>query len=390
MTRHLQQYFSFSHLTSGLVVVLVGYASSIAIVFQAALAAGASPEQISSWLWALGIGMGITCVGLSWWLRTPILTAWSTPGAALLVTSLPGLPMSEAVGAFVCTSLMILLTGVLGWFDRIMRVVPVPIAAAMLAGVLLQFGIGVFGVLPEQPWLVGSMLLVFVLTRRWLPRFAVPLTLLAGLAVAFMQSTVDVRSIRLEWASPLWMSPTFSLSTLMGVSLPLYIVNMASQNMPGLAVLRANGYQTPASPLIGWTGLVGVLLAPFGGFSFNLAAITAAICMSPEADPDPAQRYRAAIWAGVFYFCMGLLGATVVSLFAAFPRALVVTIAGLALVGTIAQSLLMALTSERVRDAAFLTFLVTASGFSWLGIGSAFWGLLIGLVVTWLSRHEER
>jgi len=387
--RRLQQYFSLSHLTSGLVVVLVGYASSAAIVFQAAQAAGASPEQISSWLWALGIGMGVTCIGLSWWLRTPILTAWSTPGAALLVTTLSGLPMSEAVGAFACTSLMILLTGVMGWFDRIMRVVPVSIAAAMLAGVLLKFGVGVFGVLPEQPWLVGSMVLVFVLARRWLLRFAVPLTLLVGLAVAFMQSSVDVPSIRLEWASPVWMSPTFSVSTLIGVSLPLYIVNMTSQNMPGLAVLRANGYQTPASPLIGWTGLVGVLLAPFGGFSFNLAAITAAICMSPEADPDPAQRYRAAIWAGVFYLCMGLLGATVVSLFAAFPHALIVTIAGLALVGTIAQSLLMALTPERGRDAAFLTFLVTASGLSWLGIGSAFWGLLIGLAVTWLSHRRD-
>ena len=283
VTRRLQRYFSLSHLTSGLVVVLVGYASSVAIVFQAALAAGASPEQISSWLWALGVGMGVTCIGLSWWLRTPILTAWSTPGAALLVTSLSGLTMSEAVGAFVCTALMILLTGVMGWFDRIMRLVPVAIAAAMLAGVLLQFGIGVFGVLPEQPWLVGGMVLMFVLARRWLPRFAVPLTLLAGLVVAFMQSSVDVQSIRLEWASPVWMSPTFSLSTLIGVSLPLYIVNMTSQNMPGLAVLRANGYQTPASPLIAWTGLVGVVLAPFGGFSVNLAAITAAICMSPEA-----------------------------------------------------------------------------------------------------------
>jgi len=270
-----------------------------------------------------------------------------------------------------------------------MRLVPVAIAAAMLAGVLLQFGIGVFGVLPEQPWLVGGMVLMFVLARRWLPRFAVPLTLLAGLVVAFMQSSVDVQSIRLEWASPVWMSPTFSLSTLIGVSLPLYIVNMTSQNMPGLAVLRANGYQTPASPLIAWTGLVGVVLAPFGGFSVNLAAITAAICMSPEADPDPAQRFRAAIWAGVFYLCMGLLGATVVSLFAAFPRALIVTIAGLALLGTIANSLVMALASERGRDAAFLTFLVTASGLSWLGIGSAFWGLLIGLAATWLSRDRS-
>lgn len=388
VTRLLQRYFSISHVTSGLVVVLVGYASSAAIVFQAAEAAGATPEQISSWLWALGIGMGVTCIGLSWWLRTPILTAWSTPGAALLVTSLPGLPMSEAIGAFICTALLILLTGVMGWFDRIMRAVPVSIASAMLAGVLLQFGVGVFEVLPSQPWLVGLMVLVFVLTRRWLPRFAVPLTLLAGLAIAFLQSSVDVHSIRLEWASPVWMAPTFSLSTLIGVSLPLYIVNMASQNMPGLTVLRANGYQTPASPLIGWTGLVGVLLAPFGGFSFNLAAITAAICMSPEADPDPARRYRAAIWAGVFYFCMGLLGATVVSLFGAFPRALIVTIAGLALVGTIAHSLLTSLTPERGRDAAFLTFLVTASGLSWQGIGSAFWGLVIGLAATWLSHDR--
>jgi benzoate membrane transport protein len=377
----MRRLFSLSHIAAGFIAILVGYTSSAAIVFQAATAAGGGPEHISSWLWALGIGMFATSVGLSMYFRAPVLTAWSTPGAALLATSLGGVPMSEAIGAFLFSSALIVICGVFGLFEAIMRHVPKALAAALLAGVLTRFGLELFVSLRTQWPLVLLMLAVYVGGRRFLPRYAVPLAFLAGLLAAAFGGLIRSEAIDLQLTVPLWTTPSFSVATLIGVGLPLFIVTMASQNVPGLAVLRANGYTTPASPIITVTGITGLLLAPFGGFAFNLAAITAAICMSPDADPDPRQRYRAAVWAGCFYLLTGLLGATVASLFAALPPELIAAIAGLALLGTIGNGLVGALAEEREREAALITFLCTASGVSLFGIGSAFWGLLLGIVV---------
>lgn len=388
--RNLLACFTPSHIIAGFIAVLVGYTSSAAIVFQAAHAAGANAAQIGSWLWALGLGMGVTCIGLSLYLRTPILTAWSTPGAALLATALLGHSMQQAVAAFLFSSLLITVLGVSGWFERCMRYVPTALASAMLAGVLLRFALAAFTHLPQQPWLVGSMLLIFLLARRIWPRYAVALTFAWGLGLAWMQGGIKFAALSAEWVRPVWTSPSFDVATLIGVGIPLFIVTMASQNVPGLAVLRANGYQTPASPLITSTGLVGLILAPFGGFAFNLAAITAAICMSPDADPDPHQRYRAAVWAGVFYLATGIFGAGVASLFIALPPALIAAVAGLALLATIGNSLVGALQGEEQRDAALLTFVVTASGMSLGGIGSAFWGLVAGLLALALQRWVGR
>lgn len=388
MTHSWSRWLSLSHISAGFIAVLVGYTSSAAIVFQAAAAAGATPAEISSWLWALGIGMAVTCIGLSLYFKSPVLTAWSTPGAALLITGLAGLSMSEAIGIFLFNSLLITIAGFSGWFERLMRHVPKTLAAAMLAGVLLRFGLDVFVVLPTQGLLVGVMLISYLLGRRFFSLYAVPITFFVGLITASFQGLLMFESVRIQVAQPVLMAPTFVLSSLIGVGLPLFVVSMASQNVPGLAVLRANGYSTPASPLVGWTGLTGLLLAPFGGFSFNLAAITAAICMSKDADPDPKRRYLAAVWAGLFYLVTGILGATVVSIFAAFPKALIVSIAGLALLGTIGNGLAGALQDEKEREAALITFLVTASGLSLLGIGSAFWGLLFGMVTVWINRRH--
>ena len=384
----LSRRLSIAHVSAGFITVLVGYTSSAAIVFQAAAAAGATPEEISSWLWALGIGMGATCIGLSLYFKSPVLTAWSTPGAALLITGLAGLPMSEAIGIFLFNSLLITIAGFSGWFEKLMRYVPKSLAGAMLAGVLLRFGLEVFVVLPTQGVLVGLMVVSYLLGRRFFPLYAVPITFVLGMLVASAQGLLVFESMRVQVAQPIFMAPSFVLSSLIGVGIPLFVVSMASQNVPGLAVMRANGYSTPASPLIGWTGLTGLMLAPFGGFSFNLAAITAAICMTKDADPDPERRYLAAIWAGVFYLLTGIFGATVVSIFATFPYALVVSIAGLALLGTIGNGLAGALHDEKEREAALITFLVTASGLSMFGIGSAFWGLLFGMVCAWMIRRN--
>ncbi|MBV1790584.1 benzoate/H(+) symporter BenE family transporter [Marinobacterium sp. D7] len=377
---------NLSHISAGFVAVLVGYTSSAVIIFQAAAAAGAGPAEIGSWLWALGIGMALTSIGLSLRYRTPVLTAWSTPGAALLVTGLSGLSLNEAVGVFLFSSALITLCGITGWFDRLMHHLPSPLAAAMLAGVLFQFGLQLFGALQQQLLLVGAMLATYLLVRHLLPRYVIPLTLLVGLMIAGGQGVLQVDTLSWQLATPVWTAPAFSISTLIGVGIPLFIVTMASQNIPGLAVLRANGYDTPASPLITGTGLTGLLLAPFGGFAFNLAAITAAICMGRDADPDPARRYLATIWAGVFYLLTGLFGATVAALFAAFPSELVMAIAGLALLGTIGNSLGAALADTDSRDAALLCFLVTASGIALFGIGSAFWGLALGLIAHHMPR----
>ena len=376
------RFFGISPISAGFIAVLVGYTSSAAIVFQAASAAGAGPEHISSWLLALGLGMGCTCIGLSLYFRSPVLTAWSTPGAALLATALVGLPMSEAVGAFLVASALITLCGITGWVETLMKHIPKSLAAGMLAGVLLRFGLNVFTSLNQQLGLVGLMLGIYLTGRRLRSRYTIPLTFLGGLLWAGANGLIRLDVIDLAFARPIFTAPAFTWSTAIGVGIPLFIVTMSSQNVPGIAVLRANGYRTPVSPLIGWTGLTGLLLAPFGGFSFNLAAITAAICMSPEAERDPERRYLAAVWAGVFYVITGLLGATVASLFSALPRELVAAIAGIALFGTIGNSLAGALHDDTERDAALITFLVTASGLTLLGIGSAFWGLLFGLVAS--------
>jgi benzoate membrane transport protein len=383
-------WFRISHISAGFIAVLVGYTSSVAIIFQAANAAGASAAELSSWMWALGLGMGASCIGLSLKYRSPVLTAWSTPGAALLVTSLSGLSMNQAIGVFLFSSLLITLSGVTGWFQKIMRYVPRQIAAAMLAGILVRFGMDLFISMQTQWLMVGLMFITFLLGRLWLPRYTVPLALAVGIICASALGLLRLDVLTWTPATPLLMTPEFSFSALIGVGLPLFIVTMTSQNVPGLAVLRANGYTTPATPLITWTGAAGLVLGPFGGFSFNLAAITAAICMSPDADPDPARRYMASVWAGIFYLFTGIFGATVVGLFAAFPLELVAAIAGLALLGTIGNSLATALGEESGREAALVTFICTASGLTFMGVGSAFWGLVFGMCVHGIALRHTR
>lgn len=385
--RHLLKDVSLSAIAAGFVTVLVGFASSAVIVFQAAQSLGASPEEISSWMWALGLGMGLTCIGLSLRYRMPVVTAWSTPGAAMLISSAAGLPLSDAIGAFLLSALLIVVSGFSGFFERMISRIPVSLASGMLAGVLLRFGIDAFASMKTQLGMVLTMFAVYLLARRLLPRYAVILTLLVGIAFAGALGLLRVDGLSLQLAKPIFTTPTFSFAAIIGIALPLFIVTMASQNVPGVAVIRASGYPIPISPVVGWTGVVNLVLAPFGAFALNLAAITAAICMGREAHEDAARRYVAAIAAGVFYLIVGLFGATVAALFAAFPKELILAIAGIALLGTIGNSLAAALREEAEREPALVTFLVTASGLSLAGIGSAFWGLLAGVVTRLVLRR---
>lgn len=372
-------HLTFPAIVAGFVAVLVGYTSSAAIIFQAAAAAGASASQTGGWLTMLGLAMGLTTLGLSLWYRTPVLTAWSTPGAALLVTSLPGTSLNEAVGVFVFASALIFLCGITGLFARLMNAIPQAISAAMLAGILLRFGVDAFAALQVNFVLSGTMCLVYLLSRRLLPRYAIILTLLAGLGVAALQGNIHATQTQ-SLVMPEFIMPRFTLETLLGIGVPFFVVTMASQNAPGIATLKAHGYTLPVSPLIAWTGLVALLLAPFGGFTVCIAAITAAICMGPEVHSDPQRRYWAAAAAGVFYLLAGVFGGAISGLFTALPLALIHTIAGLALLGTIAGSLQRALSDEKQRDAAVITFLITASGLTLLGVGAAFWGLIGGVI----------
>ncbi|WP_429019449.1 benzoate/H(+) symporter BenE family transporter [Aeromonas veronii] len=382
--------FAIPHLVAGFIAVMVGYTSSVILIIQAATAAGADTAQVASWLWTLGIGMGVSCIGLSLYYRIPILTAWSTPGAALLITTLGNFTLAEAIGAFVISSLLITLCGISGWFDRLMKHIPAPLAAAMLAGVLLKFGLDLFKVAPQDPLLLGTLLLAFLLGRHLWPRYTMVLVLGVGMLICSVRGDLQMGTLHWQLASPVWTWPAFSLDALFGIALPLFIVTMTSQNMPGIAILRAHGYQPSTSSLISWTGLTGLLLAPFGGYAFNLAAITAAICMGKEVDPDTKRRWPAAIWAGCFYLVTGCFGATVAALFSAFPAALVTCVAGLALLGTIGSSLHSALQEDEAREAALLTFIITGSGISLLGIAAACWGLLIGLAIYQFQSYRQR
>jgi benzoate membrane transport protein len=385
----MMKYFSMSHVSAGFVAVLVGYTSAASIVYQAAAASGASPDQIASWLWALGVGMGVCGIGLSLYYRDPIVIAWSTPGAALLVTSLSGVSLSDAIGAFIACSALITLCGITGWFDYLTHHIPKSVAAAMLAGVLLRFGLAIFPAFEKETLLVGIMVVSYLLGKRWFSRLCIPLTFAIGVGMAFIQDGIDLSQFSLNLTIPVWVTPSFNWSVMIGVGLPLFIVTMASQNIPGLAILRTHGYETPSSAVISWTGICGLILAPFGGFAFNIAAITASLCMGEEVDRQKERCYLAAIWAGLFFLLAGLFGGIVAGLLGAFPSALVSTIAGLALLGTIANSLKVALTQDDEREASIITFLITGAGGTFLTIGAPFWGLVVGLIVYYVMNWAK-
>lgn len=387
-------FFHLSHVISGFVAVLVGFTSSVLIIFQAAHQAGASPLEMSSWLFALGVSLAITSIGFSWYYKMPILIGWSTPGAALLATSLTGVSMPRAIGAFIFASSLTALVGFSGVFERMMKIVPRTITAAMLAGILLRFGLNVFQAFNQDVQLVGMMLLTYVIGKRFFARYVIVLTLVVGIMDAIAQGLFHIDHFQWDMATPIFIFPEFHLETLISVGIPLFVVTMTSQNMTGLSVISGAGYQPPISKIISITGLTNLVFAPFGCFSISLAAITAAVCTGKESDVNPKYRYKSCMVAGLIWLFIGLMGATVVTLFLAFPKEIVLAIAGLAMLNTIGSSLNTALFHERDREAALITTLVTASGLSIMGVGSAFWGLIFGIVslkiLSWNARDESK
>lgn len=380
---------SVSTMVAGLIAMLTGYTSSLVLMIQAGQAAHLTDAQVASWIWALSIGMGVTTLGLSLAMRVPVVVAWSTPGAALLIASLPGVPYSEAIGAFLMAALLMTAAGLTGWFDRLMKALPASLASALLAGILFRISVDVFVQAQYQTLLLLVMFAAYLAGRRWWPRYAVPGVLAIGVALAGALGQLHFDQFHFAVALPVWTTPSFSLSAFVSIAVPLFIVALASQNIPGLAVLRADGYRVPASPLITVTGLASAILAPFGSHGINLAAITAAICTGPQADADPRRRYMAAVVCGVGYLVMGVMAASIAALFAAFPKALVVGVAAFALLGSIANGLTVAMQTPAEREAALLTFMITASGMTLVGVGSAFWGVVGGMLALLVLKPRE-
>ena len=366
-------------IVAGLISVIVNYGGTFILVFQAAKVAGLSPELTASWVWSVSIGVGVTGLFLSWVSREPIITAWSTPAAAFLVVALSATPYAEAVGAYMVSAVAFVLLGLSGCFEKVIRLIPPGIAAAMLAGILLQFGIGAFGGMSLDPVLVGVLIAAYVGLKRFTARYAVVGILLLGLGFLLVQGRVDLSGLSLQLAAPVFTRPEFSLNALLSVALPLFLITLTGQYMPGMLVLRNDGFKTSANPILTVTGLGSLLMAPFGSHAFNVAAITAAICTGKEASEDASKRWVAGVAAGVFYILVGVFGVTLAAVFMAFPPAFITTLAGLALLGTIGASLASAMADVRSREAALITFLACAANINLLGIGGAFWGLLIGL-----------
>ncbi len=377
---------SLPSFTAGFVAVLVGFTSSVAIVFQAALSFGATPAQITSWMWALGLGMGLCTLVPSLWLRKPVMVAWSTPGAAVLAVAGGGFTMGEAVGAFMLCAALITLCGLTGWFEKLMHRIPVAIASGLLAGVLARFALQGFAAAQTALPLVLLMLSSYLLGKRFVPRYAVPITLLVAIIYVAAYAQFNWANIPFGLAIPVLTAPVWSTQAAISLALPLFVVTMASQNLPGVAAIRAAGYDMPISKLISMTGIATLLLAPFGAFSLCLSAITASICMGKEAHPDPARRYTAAASCGAIYIGIGLFGAVFTALLAAFPKELIAAIAGLALLGSIGGALSSALVDEKHREAATITFLVTLSGVVIAGVGSAFWGVVAGALALFVQN----
>ena len=397
-----------SAFTAGFVAVLVGFTSSVAIVFQAALAFNATPEIITSWMWALGLGMGLCSLLPSLWLKKPIMVAWSTPGAAVLATAglAGGFTMNEAVGAFMISAVLIALCGATGWFERVMNRIPMGIASALLAGVLARFGLQGFLAVQSALPLVLVMFATYLIARRRLALYAVPITLLVAIVFVALTQGFNGAAVQFELAMPIFVAPSFSWAAAISLALPLFVVTMASQNLPGVAAIQAAGYSRaptgaaagytskadgiPISKIITLTGLATLLLAPFGVFALCLSAITAAICMGKDAHPDPAKRYTASAVCGALYLLIGVFGAAITGVLSSFPKELIAAIAGFALLGTIGNALAMAVKDESHREASLITFLVTLSGLQIAGVGSAFWGVVAGALALFVQNWAKR
>lgn len=377
MSRLLKD-LSLPAIVAGFLAVLVSYSGPLAIFFQAGASAGISTEMMTSWVWAISMGAAVSGILLSIWLKAPVVTAWSAPGTALLVSLFPELSLNEAIGAYITAAIIIFIIGVTGTFDAFVRAIPKGIAAGMMAGILFQFGIGAFTAIETTPALAIGMLVSYVVFRRMVPKYTLVLLLITGVILAVVLEDASLSGVGWSLAVPQFIRPEWTLGSTLSLAVPLVLVSLTGQFLPGMAIIQGAGYPVKAKPIIGVTSLVSLPMAFFGGITTVVAAITAAICTSKDAHEDPSRRYIAGVFNGVFYLVGGLFAGTIVSLFTSLPAAFVAVLAGLALLGAISGNLFSALEDASHREASLITFVVTASGMSLYGLSSAFWGVVIG------------
>jgi benzoate membrane transport protein len=373
---------------SAFVAAIVGFGGTLALIIAAADALGATQDQTASWVTAICLAMAVETGWLSWRTRMPVITAWSTPGAALIAAT-SGFDMSEAVGAFVVTALLLVATGLVRPLTRLIARIPASVASGMLAGIVVTLVIGAFQAIPADPVLILPLIVLFFVARLFSPALSVLVVLVAGGAAAFILGRVV--SLPAPELSTLTLTmPHFTVAGVVGLAIPLYLVTMASQNLSGLAVLKAAGYEPDAGPLIAGTGFVSLLTAPFNAHTTNLAAISAAICTGPDTHPDPKKRWLTGPFYALAYLVFAIFGASLVAIFAVLPQSLIALVAGLALMAPLANALSISLAAIEGRTAAVTAFAVTASGLTLFGIGGAFWGLVAGIAVTALDGLKRK
>ena len=382
----LIQDFSIPAVFAGFITFLIGISVSSVLVIQAAQLLGASTAQISSWFWALGLSIGLSGLILSWKFKYPVATSWSTAGLALIIATGSGYSLNEAVAAFMICGIITAALGFFGAFERILSFIPQSLTSAMLAGVLLKFGIDVFSKLETHWGFIFTLLATYIVLKKALPRYCIVITVIIGFVICLLFMQFEIPPLNLSLTQPVWVTPDFSLQSLLGLAIPLFIINMASQYLPGIAMIKSYGYQPHVRQLVGWTGIAQAFFAPFGAFATNIAAISAAVSLDDQAHPNPQKRYIAGMSCGVFYILMGLFASTLTTLLISFPSVFIVALAGIALFATIGHNISIAFQQVDEREAALMTFLFSASGVQFFGIGSAFWGLLFGYAVYRIFR----
>lgn len=383
--------WSLSSSIAGFLAVLISYSGPMILYFQAAQVAGVSSNMTISWIFATSIGAAIAGIFLSVRYKVPIITAWSAPGTVLLIALFPEMTLNEAVGAYLITGLFLIVLGVSGYFDKILQWIPQTLAAGVMAGILFQFGVKLFHASEAAPIMVFSMLGIFFISRKFSPRYSIIWVLLVGTVVSFLLGEMNFQEFKLSLGVPEFITPSFTVNGFLNLAIPLIIVTLSGQFLPGMMMIRVSGYSISAKPILVITGIASLLVAFFGGITIALASITAAICLSKESHDDPKKRYIAGISNGVFYFVGAIFAGSIVMLFNIFPKEMVAALAGLALLGAISANLSVAMRHDDERDAALIAFLVTVSGISFFQISSVLWGSVIGIIAhLFLSKRGEK
>ncbi|CAA0251942.1 benzoate/H(+) symporter BenE [Acinetobacter baumannii] len=376
----LKNDWSISATVAGFLAVLISYSGPLIIFFQAAQRAHVSTDMMVSWIWGISIGAAVSGIYLSIKYKTPVITAWSAPGTALLVTLFPNISLNEAVAAYITSAIVIFLIGITGYFDKLLKWIPQDVAAGMMAGILFQFGISLFTASDSMPLIVFSMLIVFLIAKRLMPRYTMIWVLAAGVLLSLILGKMNPVDVSFNLTIPQWISPEWTWNSTLNLAVPLILVSLTGQFLPGMAIMKLSGYDTPAKPIITATSIASLAVACVGGITIVLASITAALCMGKDAHELKEKRYIAGIANGIFYILGGLFAGSIVMLFSLLPKELVAALAGLALLGAIATNISVAMKNDGQRDAALITFLASASGMHFLGLSSVFWGICIGVI----------